>query len=152
VYITDEDDCSAANPEIFNPDRDDFGPLNVRCALREDLMHPIDRYHDAFVGLRGGDESAVVVAAITGVPIDGSWNPGDSLERLRELRQVNPSNPNELVPSCTTGMGIAFPPVRIVELVYSFGRHGILESICRSDWTAALGAITRSIQDLLDDE
>lgn len=46
-------------------------------------------------------------------------------------------------------MGFAFPPVRIAELVYMFGNNGILESICRSDWTAALQAITRKIQSKL---
>jgi hypothetical protein len=149
VYVTDEDDCSTNNAEMFNPSRSDFGPLNVRCALHEDELYPISRYHDAFVALRDGDADSVVVAAIAGVPVDGSWNPGDPIERLRELRQVNPSNPNELLTSCDTSNGIAFPPVRIAELVYSFGNNGILESICRDDWTAALQAITRKIQDKL---
>jgi hypothetical protein len=149
VYVTDEDDCSTGNPEMFNPTRDDLGPLNVRCALREDMLHPTTRYYDAFVGLRPGNEDLVVVAAITGVPIDGSWSPGDPIDRLRELRQVNPSNPNELLPSCETAMGFAFPPVRVAELVYLFGNNGILESICRSDWTQALTAITRKIQSKL---
>ncbi len=149
VYVTDEDDCSTNNAEMFNPSRDDYGPLNVRCALSEHELYPISRYTDAFIALRGGDADSVVVAAITGVPVDGSWNPGDPIERLRELRQVNPSNSNELLKSCDTAMGAAYPPVRIAELVYSFGNNGILESICRADWTAALQAITRKIQDKL---
>ena len=146
VYVTDEDDCSTANGEMFNPTRDDFGPMNVRCALNPGELYDVQRYYDGLVALRPGNEDLVVVAAITGIPIDGSWSPGDSVEALRELQTVNPSNPNELNPSCQTGMGLAFPPVRIVELVTLFGTNGILASICQSDWTSALQAITRKIQ------
>lgn len=145
IYVTEEDDCSSANPELYNPSRDDFGPINPRCVLNEDQLHPISRYHDAFVELRGGDESRVFVSAIAGIPVDGSWNPGDPIERLRELQQINPSNPNELLPSCDTAMGKAFPPVRLAELVYSFGNNGILASICQADWTSVLQTITRRL-------
>ena len=147
IYVTDEDDCSAANTEIFNPSRHDLGPLNVRCALREDMLHPVSRYYDGFRALRPGAEDQVVVAAITGVPIDGSWAPGDPIDGLRAIRQVDPSDQTRLLPSCDTRMGLAFPPVRIAELVYMFGSDGILESICRPDWTQALTAISRKIQE-----
>jgi hypothetical protein len=146
VYVTDEDDCSTGNAEMFNPSRDDFGNLNVRCVLNPGELYPVSRYHDAFVALRGGLVDQVIVAAIAGVPVDGSWNPGDPLEQLRALQEVNPSNPNELTPTCDTAMGRAYPPVRLAELVYSFGDNGVLESICRQDWTSALGAATRGIQ------
>jgi len=151
IYVTDEDDCSTPDPEMFNPANETLGSLNTRCALdeNEDRLYAISRYHDAFVDLRDGDEDRVVVAAIAGVPVDGSWNPGDPLERLRDLRRVNPSNPAEMISSCDTAMGRAKPPVRLAELVYAFGNNGILESICREDWTPALRAITRKIQDKL---
>lgn len=149
VYITDEDDCSTPNGEMFNPTREDFGPMNVRCALNPSELYPIARYYDGFRALRPGREEQVIVTAIVGIPVDGSWAPGDSLEALRELQQVNPSNPNELLPSCSTSMGMAFPPVRISDLVYRFGANGILASICREDWTPALTAITRKIQEKL---
>jgi hypothetical protein len=146
IYVTDEDDCSTGNAEMFNPAREDYGTLNVRCALNPDELYPIDRYHDAFIELRGGAVDRVLVAAIAGVPIDGSWNPGDPIEELRELQRVNPANPNELLPTCDTAMGRAYPPVRIAELAYSFGANGIIESICRQDWTPALAMVTRSLQ------
>jgi hypothetical protein len=43
-------------------------------------------------------------------------------------------------------MGGADPPVRIAELVYSFGDNGVLASICQEDWTDALQEIARMIQ------
>jgi len=146
IYLTDEDDCSTPNAEMFNPSRDDLGPLNVRCALREDQLHPLSRYVDGLRGLRPGREDDVVVAAIVGVPVDGSWSPGDPIARLRELRQVNPSNPNQLLPSCDTHMGYAFPPVRIAELTYMFGDNGVLGSICRSDFTSVMSPAVEAIQ------
>lgn len=149
VYVTDEDDCSTPAAEMFNPSAD-LGSLNVRCALHEEMLYPISRYHDAFVGLRNGNADRVVVAAITGVPIDGSWLPGDDIDVLRGLRQLNPSNPNELLRSCDTDMGGAYPPVRFAELVYAFGENGVLESICRDDWSDALESIAHKIQKAME--
>lgn len=149
VFVTDEDDCSTGDPELFDPEREDLGPMNLRCVLNEDRLYDLDRYFHGFLGLRPDNEDMVVVAAITGVPIDGSWSPGDPLDALRELQQVNPRNPNEQIPSCDTAMGLAFPPVRLAELAYMFGNNGVLESICQGDWSRALTAVTRKIQNKL---
>lgn len=146
VFVTDEDDCSTDDVELFDPARDDLGAMNMRCILNEERLHGVERYYNGLRSLRPGNEDLVMVAAITGVPIDGSWSPGDPVDALRELRRVNPSNPNELLPSCDTAMGFAYPPVRFAELVAMFGENGILQSICHSDWTAPLEAITRKIQ------
>lgn len=145
IYVSDEDDCSASNDELFNQSRSDLGPLNTRCAFNPDLLHPVSRYHDAFLDLVGGDPDRIVVAAITGVPVDGSWEYGDSVDLLRELQVADPEDPNQLRPSCDTAMGIAFPPVRFAELIYSFGQNGVLESICNHDWTPALLSISGKI-------
>jgi hypothetical protein len=142
VYVTDEDDCSAASPELYNQTRTDLGPLDPRCAMHPELLHPVGRYRDAFVALRGGDESRVVVAAITGVPVGGA-----SVDEIRAMVRLDPDDPTRLAPSCETAMGVAYPPARLAELVTSFGRNGVLASICQDDWTPALAAITRTIQD-----
>jgi len=144
IYLTDEDDCSASSPDMFDPARDDLDPLNVRCATEPDLLHPVSRYVDGLLGLRAGREDLLAVSIVVGVPVDGSWSIGEPLERLRELQRVNPSNPNELLPSCETAMGYAFPPVRMVELAYALGPAGSIGSICRSDWTGVFGPILRA--------
>jgi hypothetical protein len=152
IFVTDEDDCSTGNSEMFNTSRDDFGPPNTRCAFNPAQLYDIDRYYEGLISLRSHLDNplnSIVVAAITGIPVDGSWNPGDPIEDLAALVQVNPTNPNELVPSCTTDNGLAYPPVRIVDLVYRFGNNGVLASICQSDWSAALEAITNKIQPML---
>ena len=147
VIVTDEDDCSVSNLEMFNPSRDEFGPMNTRCAFNPDELHPIDRYTDALRDLRPFDDNLLVVAAITGVPIDGSWGVGDPIDDLEALQRVNPENPNELIPSCMTSMGLAFPPPRLAEFIYSFEEAGILGSICRDDWSDTMMAIARAIQE-----
>jgi hypothetical protein len=149
IYVTDEDDCSSGRPEMFDPQRTDLGHVNIRCAINPDELYPISRYHDAFAALRGGNAIRVAVAAIAGVPIDGTWDPGDPIEELRELQQIADFPENVLVPSCESDMGEAYPPVRIAELVYSFGRNGVLQSICQTDWGSALRVITQAIQDIL---
>lgn len=151
VFVTDEDDCSAADHELFNPSRtEQLGQINTRCAFHPEMLHPVSRYVEGFRALRPDREDSVVVAAIVGVPIDGSWEAGHSLAELRSRVEINPAEPSELMPTCDTSMGYAFPPVRFAELVYEFGNNGILASICESDWTPALRAITRKIQGKLD--
>ena len=65
--------------------------------------------------------------------------------------EVNPANPNELLPSCETSMGLAFPPVRAVQLAYAFGSNAILQSICQSDWSEGITDMARLIQSRLPD-
>jgi hypothetical protein len=69
---------------------------------------------------------------IAGVPVDGSWNPDEPIDRLRDMNRVDPSDANKLVSTCDTGMGFATAPLRFAELVSSFGRNGSLESLSRA--------------------
>lgn len=149
VIMTDEDDCSYPDVDFFNPSRPDLGPMNLRCALNPGELHPVERYAEMLLDLRPGGED-LVVAAIAGVPTDGSWSPGDPLDELRHLQQVDPEDPNMLLPVCDTDLGLAFPPVRIADLVGRFGDQGILGSICRHDWSDTLTEISRAILDRMD--
>lgn len=91
--------------------------------------------HDALVSpLRPGREDLVVLSAIVGLPLDGSWSPGDPLDDLARL---------DLEPSCASEHASASLPFRLARLVYAFENRGLLESICREDWSPALQAITR---------
>jgi hypothetical protein len=111
--------------------------------------YPVRRYLDGLRGLRPGHEDLVIVGVIAGIPNDGSWSPGDPLGALEDFIQVNPENPNEMMPSCVTAMGLAFPPVRAVDLAYRFGSNGIVASICQSDWSEVVEALARRIQSKL---
>jgi hypothetical protein len=132
VFITDEDDCSGLELS------DDAEP-GVECLLREDELMPAADVHDALLELRGGDENRLAVSAIVGIPVDGSWDPGDPLVELRDLRRIEGNRP---APSCEGERGLAYPPPRLAELVYAAGNNGILESICREDWSWAFAAVS----------
>lgn len=149
IYIAEEDDCSTSNIELFNPARDDFGPMNLRCARNTDELHPIERYHDALLDLRGGDATRVIIGVIGGLPLGGGWTYGDDIDGLRELVEINPDQPSTLLPSCNTAVGAASPPVRLVELAYSFGITGMASSICETSWMTVLDHVAETITDSL---
>jgi hypothetical protein len=152
VYVTDEDDCSSPDAQMFDPSRaaeDRLGPINTRCAYHRDMLYPIQRYVDAFRALRPGREQLVVVAAITGIPTDGTWDYGDALSDLEGRVVDDPANPETILPVCRSSMGEAVPATRFVELAYAFRDNGIIESICEDDWRPALQAITKKIQEKL---
>jgi hypothetical protein len=151
VYVTDEDDCSASAPGLFDPANTDLGPFNVRCVADSDLLVPVQEYYDFLVNdLRQGISENVVVSAVVGLPDDTTaWRVGDSIEGLAALQVEDTQNPNQFVPSCSSNLGVAYPPVRIAEFVYLFGHGGSLHSICENDWSPALTAVARQIQNRL---
>src|SRR5690606_33319716 len=84
IMITDEDDCSTANPLLFDPQAAEFedpnapilngvpnpGPYrnNTRCTAFADALYPVDRYVDGLLAAKPAGK--LVFAAITGVPGD----------------------------------------------------------------------------------
>src|SRR6185436_14987126 len=53
VMVTDEDDCSTAVSDIWNPlSGTHTGDLNVRCANYDDELYPISRFVDGLRSLR----------------------------------------------------------------------------------------------------
>ncbi len=148
IYYTTEDDCSAADDELFNGTRDDLGHVNVRCVTQDEMLFPVERYVSELRRLRP-DPDRLLVAVIAGAPIDGSWNPGDPIEDLAELARPDPDDPNVLLPTCSTGSGLATAPVRLVTLANEFGENGIVGSICLADHTETLLEIAAAIQRLM---
>lgn len=149
LFLTDEEDCSVRpdHPEMFDLDRTDLGHLNIRCFLHPDFVVPVEEYVAAFRALRAAPER-LVLGFIVGVPPDAPQcvGPGDELDGCLELPQmmeaVDPTAPTQLIPSCNTSMGQAFPPRRFVELARAFGSQARVDSICKSDWTGSLPGLT----------
>jgi hypothetical protein len=146
VLVTDEEDCSAANPELFDPSSETFtSDLNLRCFSYPSAVHPVSRYVGGLIEARGrsGD---VVFTAITGIPPDlAGTDYGAMLADPRMVEQIDPSMPTRLSPSCNVpGRGFAFPPRRIVSVAQELSRRGsatTIESICQADFTSAIEAI-----------
>jgi hypothetical protein len=145
IFVTDEDDCSAPEASFYDPDNEELDVLNLRCVTNSERLYPVERYVEDFRALRS-DDDLVVVAAISGLPEDGSWDPGEPIEALRALQRVVPETELGFEPSCMSTLGVALPPVRFAGLAQAFGSNGVLSSICRNDWTPALDAITRKLQ------
>jgi len=179
VLITDEDDCSGSDPQLFDNTQTDIdstlGPLtsyrcfefgvtcdiNSRthqgtrqeCVPREDaaaLLHPLSRYIQFLQALK--DPQMLVVAAIAG-PVTPSPS-GIGHNMVVGLDDL--SNP-ELQYSCTTAVDGAVPGIRIYNLISAFNEQEDLgmwaySSICSADYTSALAGIGDEIKDLLEDQ
>ncbi|MBI5502074.1 MAG: hypothetical protein HY907_17660 [Deltaproteobacteria bacterium] len=144
IWLTDEEDCSVRpdHPEMFDPDREELGHLNVRCFLNAELLEPVSDYAAAFAALRPTGAANVVLAMIVGVPPDEPrcTGTGDSLGACLGLpamtARIDPASTADMVPSCRTEMGLAYPPRRFVELARLWGSDAYVDSICKSDWSA----------------
>lgn len=156
VFVTDEDDCSAADPSIFDPSpsaRTELGPLGTRCAFHSELLHPISRYVTAFKNLALDREGDVIVAAITGVPRSYTSDPLDVdfdalLADPAMTPRENELDPGQLAPACSFGgVGEAPPARRIVQVVQEFAEtgDGLLASICQADLRPAVESIAELV-------
>ncbi len=167
ILVTDEEDCSAANPEVFDPASTTFGgDLNLRCWTygnpADGIIHPVERFVDGLLATRA-DPDLLVVAAITGIPEATNPESGAAIDYTGILahpdmvEQVDPAMPSRLRPSCdrTDEAGersIAFPPRRIVSMLQQLearGANSILQTICQDSFTGALEAVVRKIADVL---
>ncbi|NOY92836.1 MAG: hypothetical protein GXP55_16750 [Deltaproteobacteria bacterium] len=146
ILMTDEDDCSAADPDLFDQSSARYaGDLNLRCFEYPEALQSTDRYVDGLLALKD-DPSRVVFATISGVPTDlegASFT--DVLADPRMQQAPDPSMPSRLTPSCSVpGRGIAFPPVRLVQTARSLRRAGAsayVGSICQADFSSVVEGI-----------
>jgi hypothetical protein len=179
VMLTDEEDCSSKTTEHFTPahylqpnDPLAMQDLNLRCFYNPQNLYAIERYINGFKALRPGNESLVLFAAIVGVPPDlvepedyqrTDWTNADQRdafysqiladERMQQV--IDPVRPamqgQNLIPSCHSDRGMAYPPRRIVETARGFGENGTVQSICQADFGPAVGAILARIGERLRD-
>ncbi len=151
VALTDEDDCSASDPDLYNRGSVTYaGDLNLRCFAFPEAVHPIDRYVDGLIEARAA--SNLVFAGIVGVPRDvAGLGYGRMLAHPDMQERIDPRMPTRLVPSCNRpGTGLAFPPVRVVRVAQGLEDRGALttiQSICQDDLRPAVDSILRLIAD-----
>ena len=154
VIVSDEEDCSAADPELFNPESPRYGAtdLNLRCSQHAaEALHPVERYVDGFASLRADRPDLLALGLIVGVPVDLTLDePTDAdfaavLADPRMQEQLDPSMPSRLLPSCNVvGRGLAFPPRRLVSVARELtGHRTTVQSICQEDFSPASAAIAR---------
>ena len=154
VIVTDEEDCSASDPNLFDPASPAYSgtDLNLRCfAHALSAVHPISRYVEGLTALRAQRPDLLALGVVAGIPVDlAVAAPTDAdyarmLDDERMIEHVDPSMPNRLVPSCNVaGRGLAFPPRRLVSVARGLGRgRATVQSICQEDFGPATAAFAR---------
>jgi len=147
VVLTDEEDCSVADPELFDPSSERYdGDLNLRCVRHPEAIHPVQRYVEGFRRVRSDRPDLFAFSVIAGVPPDLVPDPTEpdfdrilADERMEE--RIDPSG-RTLVPSCDVpGRGRAFPPRRLVRLAREVGGRSAVTSICEADLGPAVEGI-----------
>jgi hypothetical protein len=159
VFITDEDDCSASDTNVFdtaqNSISDPLGPLSsfrcfefgVRCdpdtprtpGPRQDCeprndspyIYGVDEYVTFLKSLKE-DPNMIIVAGIIGNPTPVSVG----------LDAEDNNNP-ELEPSCVSASGEAAPGVRMNHFLESFPQRNTISTICNEDLSDALVLIAQ---------
>jgi hypothetical protein len=152
ILLTDETDCSVADPELFNVSGGPYASvdINTRCFAFPEAQHPTSRYVDGLHALRANPDD-VIFAAIAGIPVDIVADPSNidydlilNDERMQE--RLDPAMPSRLIPSCNVpGRGVAFPPRRIVEVARDLGPTSVVQSICQESFTPVVDAILQLV-------
>jgi hypothetical protein len=172
VLLTDEDDCSATTPQLFDNtmmdinstlgpltsyrcfefgitcDVNDRTTLGVRhdCVTRDDtaaLLHPVDRYVNQLLAIH--DPGRLVVAAIAG-PVNAT---AGGFGYDADIQEDTGGFP-ELQYSCNTATDGAVPGIRLHGFVAALNTPADLSSwayttICSSDYTAPLTGIGQQL-------
>jgi len=148
LILTDENDCSAVDPDLFNPSSATYGStdLNLRCFNYPAALHDTSRFADALRSSRA-DPRDVVFGLIGGVPPDlAGADPRAILADPRMIEHVDPASPNRVEPTCVSSTGIAMPASRLVEVAGQLPGSTV-HSICADDFTPAIDAILRRVAD-----
>ncbi len=153
LLLTDEEDCSVSDYGLFVTGDPRFmsTPLNLRCytyGAPGGVVRGIERYVEGLVGLRR-DPRRLVFSGIVGIPpglevaAGASPDYGSILGHPDMVPRENAMGTN-LVPSCVTMNGVAYPPIRIVQTAAGLSASGAqvsLSSICADDFRPAIGSI-----------
>ncbi|MBX7191482.1 MAG: hypothetical protein K1X94_05470 [Sandaracinaceae bacterium] len=158
-FLTDEEDCSVRDYGLFVTGDPRFMsiPLNLRCNTFGDpamgYVHAVDRYVSGFLGLRR-NPADLVFSAVVGIPpeTEADAAAGDFaaiLSHPNMLPRVNAMGTN-LEPSCVSSNGVAYPPIRFVQVaagLHEAGAHVSLSSICAGSYQPAIdGIVTRLLE------
>lgn len=173
LLVTDEEDCSTPNAEVFNPSSttlrvslpaefDGKNTSNYRCTAFANELFNVERYVKNLLELRA-DPGNLVFAAITGIPQDLG---GDNFTAMLDspAMQYEPTinmefGDVELKSACVSsdGMQNAAPARRIVEVARGLsqgndvGEAGVtVQSICADSFAPALNEVLEIVGNKLN--
>ena len=168
LMITDEEDSSVQNPNIFNPsDQGVMDAMASGVALNiighfpptDTYLYPVSRYIAGLKSLRSSTQPPVVFAAFTGVPTDlvsadGATNYDAILSDSRMQYSMSSTDNSKLTAACSVtfmeaggaqDLRSADPERRLVEVAQGFGANGLVRSICEGDMSASFTALAKKI-------
>jgi hypothetical protein len=164
IILADEDDCSARDPEVFNPSPE---LNNINSTLGVYSSYRCTEFGVTCDGLASLPRAAADYTSCTPRGDSYLWHPQHYVDFLRSLKddpklllaaaivgnrtpfgvQINSDGAPELKHSCTACIngqcGGADPAVRIGYFIDQFGDHGTITSICQSDLSDALIEIAK---------
>lgn len=152
LVVSDEDDCSSAEPALFDPDSLAYSdPYDLRCIRHPEVMRPLERYVDGLLALRD-DPGRLVFSFLGGVPPDlegKRWT-----EVLDDPRMDPTVSPYRIPAVCHARDGGVAPAPRLLELagrLEARGARGVPRSLCHADLGGALRPLARAIAESLRD-
>ncbi|MEM9195773.1 MAG: hypothetical protein AAGF12_41790 [Myxococcota bacterium] len=149
VLVTDESDCSAADPELFNQNTTIYvGDLNLRCFQFPDALHGVSRYVDGLLQASTSPEQ-FVFGVLAGIPEDlvGSGS-STILADPRMQPRVSAMDPTRLETACTSSAGVAFPATRMIQTAQGLEGRGAataIGSICSPSYAGFVESLATRI-------
>ena len=151
VTFTDEDDCSATNPEVFNTNSDTLleRSPNLRCFRFGDQLRSVDEVASELFD-RVEHPSRLLLANVVGIPgaLEGLTS-ADLLAEPALTPTIDSRGLDRVTTTCDVAeVGLAFPPRRIVELgasVEDRGGQTTNLSICTPDLRPAAQQLVQSL-------
>lgn len=173
ILLTDADDCSAADPRVFDRNNPRYsGSISERCARHahdEDTIRPLEHY----VELLAAQTPYMFFGAIAGVPPEFDEHCGEGgdcpsgntcfafinderpycipdgiRDRWAERLLQHPRMLPESSAACSSDAGTAEPARRIVEMareVEANGGKALVSSICSPDYKRMFGYLYDSV-------
>jgi len=175
LFVTDEEDCSAADPTIFDINGLPYS-INLQCYYQAVKLRAVDEFLRQLKSLRGSPDSPevpenLVIGFIVGVPpgepaCEGS---GDAITGCLDVpamqEVVRPDG--ELLeyvckyPAACTALdppfpgdciAEAFPARRFVQLAQAFGNNAVVQSICTETFVPAISALTDKLRESINSQ
>jgi len=163
VVISDEDDCSVADPDLYLDDEfashgDGPSRVNLACGNHPERLHPVPSMYEKLTALKSRPNSVAFVGIVGVPPGDVCEGTGDMLDgcldqddmQLAEILETSSAGEEryDFAPACTREVGgevvaRASPGRRYVELAKNgFRRMSYIHSICNADWSQAMAEIS----------
>lgn len=143
VVLSDEEDCSLADPAGFFSGTETGPSLNQRCVVHPEYLDPIDGVLSTIIA--GRDPRNVIFAALVGLPEElGDATFQEMLDHPRMAYQLTTENDLGMRPACESIGGEAAPGRRYVELASRL-EGSLVRSICAESFQPAIAELTRRI-------